>query len=142
MTLLRPGRARNGCSRGPNGDFPVRIAGTLETNSPIAMRVAAVRGQGLVIGPAPWLFDDLKSGALVPVLRDFLPKQFSIDVLYPHREHLPAKVRKFIDIVAKNFSRFDWDSYVREVDRLGNPINQAIVSKHPIQRAEKNAWRR
>jgi hypothetical protein len=47
--------------------------------------------------------------ALVPLFSDFLPKQFSIDALYPHREHLPAKVRTFIDVVAKNFREIDWD---------------------------------
>jgi DNA-binding transcriptional LysR family regulator len=57
---------------------------------------------------------DLKSGALVAVLSDFLPKQFSIDALYPHREHLPAKVRTFTDIVAKNFRQTDWDATRQE----------------------------
>jgi DNA-binding transcriptional LysR family regulator len=58
--------------------------------------------------PAPIVIDDLRSGALVSVLSDFLPRQFSIDALYPHREHLPAKVRTFIDVVAKNFRQTDW----------------------------------
>jgi hypothetical protein len=66
-------------------------------------------------------------------------QQFSIDALYPHREHLPAKVRKFIDIVAKNFSQVDWDSSARDVGRLGNPISQAIVSNTRPGRAEKSA---
>jgi hypothetical protein len=39
---------------------------------------------------------------------DFLPKQFTVDALYPHREHLPVKVRKFIDVVAKNLRHIDW----------------------------------
>jgi len=64
---------------------------------------------------------NLKSGALVPVLSDFLPAQFSIDALYPHREHLPAKVRAFIDVVAKNFREIDWDPCSRD-------------SKHRIKR--------
>jgi hypothetical protein len=34
----------------------------------------------------------------------------TIDALYPHREHLPAKVRTFIDVVAKNFRTIDWDA--------------------------------
>ena len=52
---------------------------------------------------------------------------------------LPAKVRKFIDIVAKNFSQIDWDSSARDVGRLGNPISQAIVSNTRPGRAEKSA---
>jgi DNA-binding transcriptional LysR family regulator len=90
------------------GDFQVRFSGNLETNSPIAFRAAALHGQGFIMTPAPIVIDDLRSGALVAVLDDFMPKQFSIDALYPHREHLPAKVRTLIDLLAKNFRQSDW----------------------------------
>lgn len=99
---------------GSDGDFQVRFSGNLETNSPIAFRAAALHGQGLIMTPAPIVIDDLKSGALIAVLSDFLPKQFSIDALYPHREHLPAKVRTFIDVLAKNFRQTDWHIMGRE----------------------------
>jgi DNA-binding transcriptional LysR family regulator len=94
---------------GSQGEFQVRFSGNLETNSPIAFRAAALHGQGFIMAPAPLVIDDLKSGALVAVLDDFLPKRFSIDALYPHREHLPAKVRTLIDVLAKNFRQTDWD---------------------------------
>jgi DNA-binding transcriptional LysR family regulator len=110
---------------GPDGDFQVRFSGTLETNSPIAFRAAALNGQGFIISPAPLVMDDLKAGTLVAVLSDFLPKQFSVDVLYPHREHLPAKVRTFIDLVAKNFHQTDWS---RECERPGDPTNDFASS--------------
>jgi DNA-binding transcriptional LysR family regulator len=110
---------------GSKGDFQVRFSGNLETNSPIAFRAAALHGQGFIITPAPLVIDDLKSGALVAVLNDFLPKQFSVDALYPHREHLPAKVRTFIDVVAKNFRQTDWG---REGERPGDTIKQAIAA--------------
>ena len=99
---------------GSKGDFQVRFSGNLQTNSPIAFRAAALHGQGFIITPAPIVIDELKSGALVAVLGEFLPKQFSIDALYPHREHLPAKVRTFIDVLAKNFRQTDWDAIARE----------------------------
>jgi DNA-binding transcriptional LysR family regulator len=114
-TLSKEGR--EWAFTGPDGDLKVRLAGILETNSPIAMREAAIRGQGFAIAPLPMLLDDLKSGALVSVLGDFLPKQYSIDVLYPHREHLPAKVRSFIDLVAKNFHRINWDPCAHDSKR-------------------------
>ena len=81
---------------------------------PIAFRAPALHGQGFIITPAPVVIDELKSGALVAVLSDFLPKQFSIDALYPHRDHLPAKVRTFIDVLAKNFRQTDWDAVAYE----------------------------
>jgi DNA-binding transcriptional LysR family regulator len=91
--------------KGPDGEFSVRVSGTLETNSPDALRAAVLSGQGLLMAPAHIMLENLRSGALVPVLSDFLSNQFSIDALYPHREHLPAKVRAFIDVRCKEFSR-------------------------------------
>jgi DNA-binding transcriptional LysR family regulator len=88
--------------RGPNGDLPVPVSGSLESNSSDALRAAAVLDQGLLYMPSPVVAKELKSGALVSVLTEFLPEEFSIDALYPHREHLPAKVRSFIDLVARN----------------------------------------
>jgi DNA-binding transcriptional LysR family regulator len=51
---------------------------------------------------------ELKSGQLVPVLSKFLPAESHIDAFYPHRRHLSAKVRSFIDLVAKNFREANW----------------------------------
>jgi DNA-binding transcriptional LysR family regulator len=104
--------------KGPDGELRVSVSGNLETNSSNALRAAAVRGQGLHLAPSFNVAEDLKSGALVPLLTEFLPDEFSIDALYPHREHLPAKVRSFIDLVAKNFRAAKWnDMCTRHVRR-------------------------
>lgn len=42
----------------------------------------------------------LRSGALVPVLTDWPDETFPLYVYYPSRNHVPAKVRAFIDFVA------------------------------------------
>jgi DNA-binding transcriptional LysR family regulator len=117
---------------GPDGEFPVRMSGNLETNSPIAFRAACVLGQGIAIGPAPFFLEDFKTGALVPILSEFLPKQVSIDVLYPNREHLPAKVRTFIDLLAKNFRQLDWDPGASKGKRSSNPAVKAVSSSDPL----------
>jgi DNA-binding transcriptional LysR family regulator len=78
---------------GSQGDFQVRFSGNLETNSPIAFRAAALHGQGFIMTPAPIVIDDLKSGALVAVLSEFLPKQFSIDALYPTASHISHRLQ-------------------------------------------------
>jgi DNA-binding transcriptional LysR family regulator len=93
---------------GPNGDLPVHVSGNLESNSSVLLRAAAVLDEGLLYMPSPVVAEELKAGALVPVLTEFLPEKYSIDALYPHREHLPAKVRSFIDLVAKNFREAAW----------------------------------
>jgi DNA-binding transcriptional LysR family regulator len=87
---------------GPNGQIPVRISASLEANSNTILRRAAVLGQGLIYVTTYMVADELRCGELVPLLTEFLPDKVSISALYPHREHLPAKVRSFIDLVAKN----------------------------------------
>jgi hypothetical protein len=87
--------------------------------------------KGIIITPAPLVFEDLRSGALVPILSDFLPKQFSIDALYPHREHVPAKVRTFIDLLVKNFRQIEWVPCAYESRPSGNSIMKVISSSAP-----------
>jgi DNA-binding transcriptional LysR family regulator len=111
---------------GPDGDFSVQTSGNLETNSAIAFRRAALFGQGLIMAPGPLVFDDLRSGALVSILSEFLPKRFSIDALYPHREHLPLKVRAFIDLFVDYFRRLDWDPSICDGERSKGPIIQVV----------------
>jgi DNA-binding transcriptional LysR family regulator len=93
---------------GPDGDLPVRVSGNLEANQSDFLRDAAVRGEGLWLAPTPVINEDLKSGALLALLTEFLPDKYSIDALYPHREHLPAKVRSFLDLVARNLREAEW----------------------------------
>ncbi|MGA9896050.1 MAG: LysR family transcriptional regulator [Alloacidobacterium sp.] len=116
---------------GPEGDFPVRMSGNLETNSPIAFRMACINGQGILVAPTPFLIEDLKSGALVPILDEFLQQQFSIDALYPHREHLPAKVRTFIDLLAKNLHQINFDAYAHERKRSNDLKQELAASSGP-----------
>jgi DNA-binding transcriptional LysR family regulator len=126
---------------GPDGDFLVQTSGNLETNSAIAFRRAALLGQGIILTPAPLVFDDLKSGALVPILSDFLPKRFSVDAFYPHRAHLPAKVRTFIDLLVEDFRRTDLDPCTYDGERSNSPVIPVISSSdpHPSRKGTSSA---
>jgi DNA-binding transcriptional LysR family regulator len=88
---------------GPDGPQTMAVAGNMFSNSANALRLAAVHGQGLVILPSFLLVDEIKSGALVPVLADFLQTQHPINAIYPHRHHLSAKVRSFLDLLVEHF---------------------------------------
>jgi hypothetical protein len=89
------------------------------------------------------VIEELKSGALIAVLTEFLPGQSPIDAFYPNREHLPAKVRTFIDLVAKNFRQIDWDPCLRDDKRCNSSPKQAIQSSESptAPRAPKSAIR-
>ncbi len=99
---------------GPDGETTVHVSGSLETNNVDAIRAAALNGQGFIYAPTHLVLEELMSGALVSVLREFRGREVSVDALYPNREHLPAKVRTFIDLVAKNFRQIDWDPCGRD----------------------------
>jgi DNA-binding transcriptional LysR family regulator len=64
----------------------------------------------LIYVPTFVVSDELKSGRLVPILTEFPTIEWSIDAIYPHRQHLSAKVRSFIDLVAKHFHDTKWDN--------------------------------
>ena len=86
--------------RDRDGEHHVVIGGNLRSNSAEALRLAALRGQGVLMTPCILVADDIASGALVPVLADYMPDEIAILAIYPHRHQLPAKVRSFIDLLA------------------------------------------
>jgi DNA-binding transcriptional LysR family regulator len=93
----------------PSGNPVVaRVSGNLIASSPDTMRAAAVAGIGLVL-TAPFLVADLlASGALVPLLLPgYRTQELEINAFYPHRRHLSAKVRAFIDLLVDRFGEHE-----------------------------------
>jgi DNA-binding transcriptional LysR family regulator len=93
----------------PGGEaVAVRVSGKLTTSDPDLLRSAATAGLGVGLFAPFNIHDELRAGALVPLLRSYPTPLFSIACIYPHRRHLAAKVRVFIDALAKLFARVDW----------------------------------
>ena len=80
--------------------FSVRIDGTLRANNGDVLRQAAVAGLGVYLGPTFIVGEDLRAGRLVAVLESFAEDALSVYAVYPHRRHLSAKVRAFVDYLA------------------------------------------
>ena len=78
----------------------VRISGNLVSNSGDMLRTAALQGVGILLGPGFLVSDELDSGRLVRLLSEYRPVELSMNAVYPHRHHLSAKVRTFIDLLA------------------------------------------
>lgn len=78
----------------------VRVAGNLITNSGETLRCAALEGGGVCLAPGFLVHDDLEAGRLVRLLPEYRPIELSMNAIYPHRHHLSAKVRAFIDMLA------------------------------------------
>jgi DNA-binding transcriptional LysR family regulator len=80
----------------------VRISGNLVSNSGETLRRAALAGVGIFLAAGFLVRDDLESGELVRLLPEYRPVEFSMNAVYPHRHHLSAKVRTFIDLLARH----------------------------------------
>jgi DNA-binding transcriptional LysR family regulator len=88
------------------GGNPVvaRVSGNLMTTSPETLRAAALAGIGVVLMPSFGILELLASGALVPLLPDYQTPEYEIVAVYPHRRHITAKVRAFIDMLVQRFA--------------------------------------
>ncbi len=77
----------------------VRISGSLVTNSGEALRRMVIEGAGIGLLAGFLVRDDLDAGRLVRLLPEYRPVEMSMNAVYPHRHHLSAKVRTFIDML-------------------------------------------
>jgi DNA-binding transcriptional LysR family regulator len=80
----------------------VRVSGTLVTNSGDTLRLAALQGAGIFLAAGFLVHDDLEAGRLIRLLPEYRPVEFSMNAVYPHRHHLSAKVRTFIDLLVQH----------------------------------------
>jgi DNA-binding transcriptional LysR family regulator len=77
----------------------VRVSGNLITNSGETLRLAALQGISIALAAGFLIGDDLRTGRLVRLLPDYRPEERTVNAVYPHRHHLSAKVRSFIDLL-------------------------------------------
>jgi len=97
-------RRANWCFLDDDGqEISVPVRGNIEVNSPEVARRAALAGLGMTLVPEFSIENELKSGALVSLLEDRIPSGGGIYAVYPHRRHVPGKVRVFVDFLAQWF---------------------------------------
>jgi DNA-binding transcriptional LysR family regulator len=77
----------------------VRISGSFITNSGEALRKVALESAAVCLMAGFLVQDDLEAGHLVRLLPEYRPVEMSMNAVYPHRHHLSAKVRTFIDML-------------------------------------------
>jgi DNA-binding transcriptional LysR family regulator len=91
--------------REPSGKAgSVRVRGHYACDNWEVLRDWALAGLGIALKSTWDVRDHLENGALVPVLREYtFGSDVAIYAVYPHRRHLPAKTRVFIDFLADSF---------------------------------------
>jgi DNA-binding transcriptional LysR family regulator len=97
---------------GPGGGATVfRPKGPVLANNLTVLREAAASGLGIAALPHVFCREAVEAGQLRQIMRDWVAEDFEVFILYPSREHLPAKVRSFLDF---------FDQRVGELSRWAN----------------------
>jgi len=91
--------------KGPDGKSGVvRVSGRYVCDHSEVLREWALAGLGITLRSTWDVRRHLESGALVPLLPGYsFDRDMAIYAVYPHRRHLPAKTRAFIDFLADSF---------------------------------------
>lgn len=87
--------------------LPVAVSGQFTANSPVTVREAVRAGLGFAFIPEFVVRADIAEGKLVTVLDDYMPKDAGIYAVFPHRRHLPTRVRLLVDFLALWFRKCD-----------------------------------
>ena len=83
-------------------EIAVRLKSRIITNSPEMELSLCLAGQGITQLPTFNLADELETGQLVELFREYRRPRIDIFLVYPSRRHMPSKVRSFIDFVAQH----------------------------------------
>ena len=93
-------------------ELPVAVSGPLRINNGIVLAEAALAGRGVLVTPSFYVAPMLRDGRLKRVLADYRLPELGIYAVYPQKDHVPPKVRAFIDYLAARFGRRpDWEKF-------------------------------
>lgn len=77
-----------------------RVPGRFSSNSGAYNKRLALQGRGIAVLPDFIVGDAFETGALVPVLDDFMFVTSDIHIVYPQKRNMPASLRALIDHLA------------------------------------------
>lgn len=85
------------------GDRPatIQFRPVLSSGNETLLMLAVRAGMGYGVMPVPMVEEDLAEGRLEIVLPELFGPQAPVFAVYPNRSYLPAKVRTFLDHIAK-----------------------------------------
>ena len=82
----------------------VAVHSRMEANVASALIELALRGAGVVYVPEPLAHSHLERGALVPVLREHMPRGHWLYAAYSQRRHNSAAMRAMLDFLEKSIA--------------------------------------
>jgi len=85
-----------------NNTLEIRVSGRWMSTNGNALRYAATEGLGVTYTPHVNLKSALDNGELIPILQGFEDNTRSNWIVYPHRRHLPLRVRRAISYLLEH----------------------------------------
>jgi len=84
---------------GTRGEQTTIIRPRFSVNTADAVIAAAAAGVGIAYIISYQAADSVRDGILVPILRDWAPSTFPVQIVHASRPHQPLKLRAFLDFV-------------------------------------------
>jgi DNA-binding transcriptional LysR family regulator len=90
--------------QGDDGEQTLAIKGRFCSNNGDVLAEAAMQGLGITLLPDFIVEAPLAAGRLVKVLEAYQRTPMTLFALYPSRQHVPAKTRKFLEYLLEHFT--------------------------------------
>lgn len=87
-----------------DGDYDLAVSGNLESNRGDILLDWALEGRGLVLKTWNEIEHLVEAGKLQTIMGDDLQQNSYLHAIYPYNTHLPARVRLFLDSLAKQLT--------------------------------------
>ncbi len=102
----------------------VPVRAVMRANNGDVLVAAARAGEGIIQQPTFLVGDDLRSGALVPLLQDYQLPAMALQAIYPSRRHVSAKVRAFIAFLQSAWGEAPpWDAWLQAPHNPARPFD-------------------
>ncbi len=113
--LLRSNSVKEWTFLGPGEPEVVQVSGNYQVNNSEALHEAVLQGAGISRLPTFIAGPDLSTGRLTHLLSSYQMPSKTLYSIFPERQHLPAKVRVFLDFAVEHFGRnkpyWDWEIF-------------------------------
>jgi DNA-binding transcriptional LysR family regulator len=100
---------------GPGGFCRTSISAPIKANSLFVLRTAALAGVGLLVCPIYAIGDDLRSGCLIEVLKEYVLEPNVLSMVYARDRHQPARLSCFIEFLLQWYAQPAWEPQEQRV---------------------------
>jgi len=106
--------------------YDVPVHSRMEANDAVALIELALRGVGVAYVPEPLAQSHLERGALVPVLREHMPREHWLYAAYSQRRHNSAAMRAMLDYLEQSMDA------LTEGPALPPPVPVTVAPPPPV----------